>query len=99
MKPEEYVEFDAMGLAALVHRGEVTPRELTEAAIERIEALNPRLNAVVERDYDGARAAAGAVALTAVPEASTWAMMLAGFGGLGFAAFYRSRRSSVSALA
>ena len=41
----------------------------------------------------------GAVALTAVPEASTWAMMLAGFGGLGFAAFYRSRRSSVSALA
>ena len=41
----------------------------------------------------------GAAALTAVPEASTWAMMLAGFGGLGFAAFYRSRRSSVSALA
>jgi hypothetical protein len=38
-------------------------------------------------------------ALTAVPEASTWAMMLAGFGGLGFAGFYRSRRSSVSALA
>jgi hypothetical protein len=38
-------------------------------------------------------------ALTAVPETSTWAMMLAGFGGLGFAAFYRSRRSSVSALA
>jgi PEP-CTERM motif len=38
-------------------------------------------------------------AMTAVPEASTWAMMLAGFGGLGFAAFYRSRRSSVSALA
>jgi hypothetical protein len=38
-------------------------------------------------------------ALTAVPEASTWVMMLTGFGGLGFAAFYRSRRSSVSALA
>jgi len=34
-----------------------------------------------------------------VPEPSTWAMMLAGFGGLGFIAFYRSRRSSVSALA
>jgi hypothetical protein len=41
----------------------------------------------------------GALASTAVPEASTWAMMLAGFGGLGFAAFYRSRRSSVSPLA
>jgi hypothetical protein len=38
-------------------------------------------------------------ALTAVPEASTWAMMLTGFGGLGFAAFYRSRKSRVSALA
>src|SRR3984957_8220993 len=65
MQPEEYVAFDAMGLAALVHRGEVTPQELTEAAIERIEALNPRLNAVVERDYGRARAAAGAMDLTA----------------------------------
>jgi amidase len=65
MKPEEYIELDAMGLAALVHRGEVTPQELTEAAIERIEALNARLNAVVERDYGGARAAACAVDLTA----------------------------------
>jgi amidase len=58
MRPDEYVAFDALGLAALVHRGEVTPPELAEAAIERIEALNPRLNAVVERDYDRARAAA-----------------------------------------
>jgi amidase len=65
MKPAEYMESDAMGLAALVHRGEVTPQELTEAAIERIEALNARLNAVVERDYGGARAAARAVELTA----------------------------------
>ena len=61
MRPEEYVSFDAMGLAALVHRGEVSPLELTEAAIERIEALNSRLNAVVERDYDRARAAARAM--------------------------------------
>jgi amidase len=65
MQPEEYVAFDATGLASLVHRREVTPLELTEAAIERIEALNPRLNAVVERDYGRARAAAGAMDLTA----------------------------------
>jgi amidase len=65
MRPEEYVAFDATGLAALTHRREVTPLELTEAAIERIEALNPRLNAVVERDYGRARAAAGAMDLTA----------------------------------
>ena len=33
------------------------------------------------------------VSLTAVPEPSTWAMMLAGFGGLGYAAFRRRRTS------
>jgi amidase len=65
VRPEEYIAFDAMGLAALVHRGEVTPQELTEAAIERIEALNARLNAVVERNYGAARSAAGAMNLTA----------------------------------
>jgi amidase len=65
MRPEEYVAFDATGLAELIHRREVTPLELTEAAIERIEALNPRLNAVVERDYHRARGAAGAMDSTA----------------------------------
>jgi amidase len=65
MRPDEYMAFDAAGLAALVHRREVTPEELTEAAIERIEALNGRLNAVVERDYGGARAAARAMDLAA----------------------------------
>jgi amidase len=65
MRPEEYIAFDAAGLAALVHAREVTPEELTEAAIERIETLNGRLNAVVERDYGGARAAARTVDLAA----------------------------------
>ncbi len=32
----------------------------------------------------------------AVPELSTWAMMLAGFAGLGFAAFRRSGRAAIS---
>jgi hypothetical protein len=36
------------------------------------------------------------VSLTAVPEPSTWAMMLAGFGGLGFAAFRRRGRTPVA---
>jgi PEP-CTERM motif len=36
---------------------------------------------------------------TAVPEASTWAMMLAGFGGLGVVAFRRARKPQISALA
>ena len=61
MRPDEYDAFDATGLADLVHRGEVTPESLAEAAIRRIEALNPQLNAVVERAYDLARAAARTV--------------------------------------
>jgi amidase len=65
MRPEEYMACDAAGLAALVHRREVTPKEVTEAAIERIEALNGRLNAVVERDFGAARAAARAMDLSA----------------------------------
>ncbi|QKG71777.1 amidase [Erythrobacter mangrovi] len=51
----EYDRFDALGLAGLVAKGEVTPLELVDTAIERIEELNPRLNAVVFTDYEGAR--------------------------------------------
>jgi amidase len=54
----EYLEFDATGLAELVRKREVSAAELTESAIERIEALNPALNAVVYKLYDRARAAA-----------------------------------------
>ena len=49
---------DATALADLVRRGEVTAVELVEAAIERIERLNPALNAVITRMDDQARAAA-----------------------------------------
>ncbi|MEZ4381132.1 MAG: amidase family protein, partial [Nannocystaceae bacterium] len=51
----EYAEYDALGLAALVDAGEVHPRELVEACIERIERVNPRLGAVVHRLDDRAR--------------------------------------------
>jgi amidase len=61
MSPDEYLAFDAVGLAELVHRGEVAPQSLAEAAIERIDALNPQLNAVVERCFEAARSAALAV--------------------------------------
>lgn len=49
---------DATAQADLVRRGEVRPAELVEAAIARIERLNPKLNAVVTPMYDEARAAA-----------------------------------------
>ena len=51
---------DALAQAELVQRGEVTSLELVEAAIARIDALNPRLNAVVARVDDAARAEAAA---------------------------------------
>src|SRR6185436_1247027 len=47
---------DATAQADLVRAGEVTPRELAEAAIERIEALNPELNAVIHPLYEEALA-------------------------------------------
>ena len=43
----EYADYDGLGLAHLVRRGEVTPLELLEEAIARIERHNPKLNAVV----------------------------------------------------
>ena len=49
---------DATALAARVRTGEVHPTELVEAAIARIEKVDPQLNAVVHRMYDQARAAA-----------------------------------------
>lgn len=49
---------DATDQAALVRRGDVSATELLEAAIERIEAIDPILNAVVLRWFDVARDAA-----------------------------------------
>ena len=45
---------DATAQAALVARGELTPRELVEAAIARVEALDPQLNAVIIRTFERA---------------------------------------------
>jgi len=54
----EYDDYDATGLAHLVRRKQVAPLELVDAAIERIERNNPKLNAVVYKAYDEARATA-----------------------------------------
>ena len=50
----EYESYDALGLAALVRTGEVGATEVLEAAIARVEARNPAVNAVVTKLYDHA---------------------------------------------
>ncbi|MEI8083139.1 MAG: amidase, partial [Actinomycetes bacterium] len=47
MDVNEYVKHDAVGLAELVRRGDATPSELVDVALELIKELNPALNAVV----------------------------------------------------
>ena len=51
----EYDSLDATALAGLVARGEVTSAELLEAALERADLRNPRLNAITSRYDDEAR--------------------------------------------
>ena len=46
---------DATAQADLVRRGEVAPKDLVEAAIARIEAVNPQLDAVLRTRFDQAR--------------------------------------------
>ncbi len=58
MSFKDYAAYDGLGLAALVRANEVSPAELLEAAIERIERHNGKLNAVVYKAYDEARATA-----------------------------------------
>lgn len=52
----DYGDYDGLGLAELVKKGEVAPTELVEEAISRIEKLNPELNAVVTPMYEQGRA-------------------------------------------
>jgi amidase len=47
--------YDAMGLAELIRTRQITPREVVEDTIRKIEAINPKLNAVIYKTYDRAR--------------------------------------------
>jgi amidase len=55
---DELARLDASAQAELVARGEVSPAELVDAAIARIEQRNPELGAVITPLYDEARQAA-----------------------------------------
>jgi amidase len=55
---DDLAALDAVAQAALVRDGEVSPTELVDAAIARIEKVNPELNAVIHPRFDKARAEA-----------------------------------------
>jgi len=48
MRHDEYARYDGLGLAGLIQNGEVTAKEVLQAAIARRNAVNPAINAVVE---------------------------------------------------
>lgn len=58
---DQFADFDAIGQAELVHRGDAAPVELVESAIARIERLNPKINAVVTSMFDEALVTARAL--------------------------------------
>ncbi|MER8223559.1 amidase [Streptomyces sp. NPDC094143] len=72
MKLSEYVTFDAVGLAELVARGEVSPGELATTALHAVETVDPQINAVVETweaelDAPPGEPVPGAASLAGVP--------------------------------
>jgi amidase len=59
---DELALLDATAQAELVARGNLSARELVDAAIARIERLNPQLNAVIHERYERSREEAGSAA-------------------------------------
>ncbi|WP_334144075.1 amidase family protein, partial [Rhabdothermincola sp.] len=57
---DDLARLDATAQAELVRRGEVTPLELVDAAIERVMKLDPELNAVIHPRFEEARREAAA---------------------------------------
>ncbi len=67
MTLDEYSRNDALGLAELVRRGEVSTTELAQTALAAIAAVNPKINAVVETFPERAAGATASGPLGGVP--------------------------------
>jgi amidase len=52
---DQLIGYDGIALRNMILKGEIRPTELLETVIERIERVNPTLNAVVHKMYDQAR--------------------------------------------
>jgi amidase len=60
MRFEEYRRHDAISLAGLIAKREVSAKEVLETAIARVEQVNPAINAIVHKQYEQARKAVAA---------------------------------------
>ncbi len=67
---DEFVGYDALGMADLIKAGDISAREAVEVTIRRIEALEPIVNAITTRTYDRAFEKA-----KTIPKESTFAGM------------------------
>src|SRR5262249_34902652 len=52
--PSEYDKYDALGLAELIAKKQITPAELLDAVRQRVEAINPKINAFNHLFFDKA---------------------------------------------
>ena len=50
-EPDDLAQYDAMGLAKLVRERELSPIELLQRSIKRLEAVNPQINAIASKMY------------------------------------------------
>jgi amidase len=55
MKIKEYAQFDTVDIVQLIRKKQVSAQEILETAIDQIETLNPKLNAVIFTFYDFAK--------------------------------------------
>jgi len=58
---DEFVDYDALGLAELIKNKKVTPKELVEVAIRRIETLEPTINCIATLTFERARQKASTI--------------------------------------
>jgi amidase len=54
MRFEEYRNHDAISLAELIAKREISAKEVLEAAIARAEQVNPVINGIVHKQYEQA---------------------------------------------
>ena len=90
--PTDLIELDATAQAELVRTGAASPSDLVEAAIARLDTVNPALNAVIHDLRDRARAEAADPALPDGPFRGVPFVVKDLDGTLGGAPFHQGNR-------